>query len=123
MANPKKRKAARHRRKAMHVRRRIRMTTDRPRLSVFRSLTNIYCQIIDDKNGVTLASASSKDKDLRESLAGLKKTEAAAKIGEEIAGRAKAAGISKVAFDRGSYKYHGRVKALADAARAGGLEF
>lgn len=99
------------------------MSSDSPRLSVFRSLNNIYCQIIDDETGKTLASASSKDKDLRDGLAGLKKTEVAGKIGTAIAARAKDSGVEKVIFDRGSYRYHGRVKALAEAAREAGLEF
>jgi large subunit ribosomal protein L18 len=123
MTNPKKGKAAVRRRKAMSTRNKLRRYSRRPRLSVFRSSSNIYCQIIDDARGCTLASASSVDKSLREQLKGLKKTDVAAKIGTEIAGRAKAAGVVKVAFDRGSYKFHGRVKALADAARAAGLEF
>ena len=118
-----KRQAARRKRKSMSLRSRIRREAGRPRLSVFRSGRNIYCQIIDDEHGRTLASASSRDKDLRGSLGGMKPTDVAAKIGEELAGRAKAAGVVKVAFDRGHYKFHGRVKALADAARAGGLEF
>jgi len=107
----------------MRTRRRIRISSDRPRLSVFRSLCNIYCQIIDDESGKTLASASSKDKDLRDGLKGLKKTEVAGKIGAAIAAKAKETGVSKVVLDRGPFKYHGRVKALAEAAREGGLEF
>lgn len=118
-----KRQAARRKRKSMSIRSRIRRTSGRPRLSVFRSGRNIYCQIIDDENGRTLASASSRDKNLRDNLGGLKPKDVAAKVGEELAGRAKDAGVVKVAFDRGHYKFHGRVKALADAARAGGLEF
>lgn len=110
-------------RKAQRVRRRLRGDAQRPRLSVFRSNTNIYCQVIDDVSGRTLASASSRDKDLREALSGMKKADVAAKVGDLIATRAKQAGISQVRFDRGSYKYHGRVKALADGARKGGLEF
>ena len=123
MASIGKKRRLLKRRKALHVRARLRGTPERPRLSVFRSLGNIYCQVIDDESGRTLASASSLDKDLRESLSGLKKTEVADKVGAHLASKAKAAGVSKVAFDRGSYKYHGRVKALADAARQGGLEF
>jgi large subunit ribosomal protein L18 len=116
-------RAAQRRRKALSVRARLRASTTRPRLSVFRSLSNIYCQIIDDQQGRTLVSASSLDKSLRDGLQGLKKADIATRIGAEIASRAKAAGISKVAFDRGPYRYHGRIKALADAARQGGLEF
>ena len=118
-----KKKRLLKRRKALHVRARLRGTPERPRLSVFRSLCNIYCQVIDDESGKTLASASSRDKGIRDSLTGLKKSEVAGKVGAELAAKAKDAGVSKVAFDRGSYKYHGRVRALADAARAGGLEF
>lgn len=116
-------KATRRERKASSTRRKLRLYAKRPRLSVFRSLSNIYCQVIDDERGVTLASASSRDKGLREALTGLKKSEVAARVGAQIAERAKAAGVTRVAFDRGAYKYHGRIKALADAARAGGLEF
>lgn len=123
MASLGKKKLRLRRRKSLHVRRKLRGTPDCPRLSVFRSLTNIYCQVIDDESGKTLAAASSNDKALRDAIGGLKKTEVATRVGAEIANRAKAAGVSKVAFDRGSYKYHGRVRALADAAREGGLEF
>ena len=123
MASLGKKKARLRRRKSLHVRARLRGTPKRPRLSVFRSLCNIYCQVIDDESGKTLASASSRDKNIRDSLTGLKKREVASKIGAEIATKAKAAGVSKVSFDRGPYKYHGRVRALADAAREGGLDF
>lgn len=109
--------------KALSVRRSLRARTSRPRLSVFRSLAHIYAQIIDDAAGRTLAAASSKDKALRDGLKGLKKTEVAARIGAAIAERAKAAGVAQVAFDRGPYKFHGRVKALAEAARQAGLQF
>ncbi|WP_188910116.1 50S ribosomal protein L18 [Salinarimonas ramus] len=95
----------------------------RPRLSVFRSSKQIYAQIIDDAQGHTLASASSLEKDLREKLKTGADTAAAAEIGKLVAERAKAAGVTKVVFDRSGYIYHGRVKALADAAREGGLEF
>ena len=95
----------------------------RPRLSVFRSGENIYAQVIDDAKGVTLASASTLEKDLKGSLkTGADKTAATA-VGKLVAERAVKAGIKDVVFDRGSYIYHGRVKALADAARAGGLNF
>ena len=123
MASKGKKKQRLRRRKSLHVRSRLRGSPDRPRLSVFRSIGNIYCQVIDDESGRTLASASSRDKGIRDSLTGVNKTEMAGKIGESIATKAKEAGVSKVSFDRGSYRYHGRVKALADAARAGGLEF
>lgn len=123
MVNRKKVITARRTRKSMGVRRRLRLYGNRPRLSVFRSAKNIYAQVIDDETGKTLASASSRDANLRGDLGGMKKTDVATKIGETLAERAKAAGVSKVAFDRGHYKFHGRVKALAEAARAGGLEF
>ncbi len=95
----------------------------RPRLSVFRSGKNIYAQIIDDAQGRTLAAASSIDKTLRESLKTGADKAAAAAVGKLVAERALAAGVAQVVFDRGSYLYHGRVKALADAAREGGLDF
>jgi large subunit ribosomal protein L18 len=95
----------------------------RPRMSVFRSLAEIYVQVINDATGTTLASASSIDQELREKVKGLKKTEQARLVGELVAKRAKAKGISQVVFDRGGFRYGGRVKALADSARATGLEF
>ncbi len=94
-----------------------------PRLSVHRSSKHIYVQVIDDAAGKTLASASSMDKELRDELSGLEKKAVAAKVGTLVATRAKAAGVDKVKFDRGQYKYHGRVKELAEAAREGGLVF
>ena len=95
----------------------------RPRLSVFRSSKHIYAQVIDDAAGRTLAAASSLDESLRESLKTGADKEAAGAVGKLIAERAKAAGVSKVAFDRSGFQYHGRIKALADAARENGLEF
>ena len=95
----------------------------RPRLSVHRTGKHIYAQIIDDAKGYTLASASSVDKDLRSALKSGGNTSAAEAVGKMLAERAKAAGVTQVVFDRGGYMYHGRVKALADAAREGGLEF
>ena len=95
----------------------------RPRLSVFRSDKNIYAQIIDDANGRTLAAASTLDKDVKATVTNGSSTEAAAAIGKLIAERGTKAGVAEVVFDRGSYIYHGRVKALADAAREGGLQF
>jgi large subunit ribosomal protein L18 len=95
----------------------------RPRLSVFRSDKNIYAQIIDDANGRTLAAASTVDKDVRAELKNGSTSDAAAKVGALIAERGKKAGVEAVIFDRGSYLFHGRVKALADAAREGGLQF
>ena len=95
----------------------------RPRLSVFRSSKQIYAQVIDDEQGRTLASASTMEKAFREQLKTGATVEAARIIGKEIAERAKKAGVAKVVFDRGGYMYHGRVKALAEGAREGGLEF
>ena len=111
-------------RRRRRVRRRIRRKSDdRPRLSVFRSSKNIYVQVIDDARGVTLAAASSLDKDLRGALRSGADKEAAAAVGKLVAERAAARGVTRVVFDRGAYLYHGRVKALADAAREGGLSF
>ena len=118
----KNRAVARIRRHA-RVRKHISGTADRPRLSVFRSLTGIYAQVIDDAAGKTLVSASNIDKELRGKMKGLKKAEQARLVGEAVAERAKAAGITSVVFDRGGFRYTGRVKALADAAREGGLQF
>ena len=123
MSNLRKDREALRLRKSRGVRRRIRLYSGRLRLSVFRSLTNIYSQIIDDEAGRTLVSASSLDKDLRESLTGIKRVEAASVVGAKLAERALAAGVKQVVFDRGSFKFHGRVNALASAAREGGLEF
>jgi large subunit ribosomal protein L18 len=95
----------------------------RPRLSVFRSSKQIYAQVIDDEKGVTVAAASSLEKAMRESLKTGATVAAARVIGKEIAERAKKAGVEKVVFDRGGYMYHGRVKALAEGAREGGLDF
>ncbi len=110
-------------RQARHtrVRQTVKGTTEVPRLNVFRSNSNIFAQIIDDTKGVTLVSASSIDKDLKLENGG--NVEAAVKVGELIAKRAKKAKITKVVFDRGGYLYHGRVKALAESARENGLEF
>jgi len=98
-------------------------TTERPRLNVFRSLSGIYAQVIDDQTGHTLLSASSVDRDLREKLKGMKKSEQAKLVGQTLAERAKNKGIQTVVFDRGGYRYIGRVKAFADGAREGGLQF
>ncbi len=115
-------KATRRRRRRVGIRKRIAGTPDRPRLSIYRSLNHIYCQVIDDLQGKTLVSASTRDKDAAGSGA-TGNVAAAAGVGELIAQRAKAAGVSKVVFDRGGFQYHGRIKALADAARKAGLEF
>ncbi len=98
-------------------------TQERPRLCVYRSLGHIYAQVIDDLQGKTLVSASSVDGETKKNLKGGGNIAAAKVIGKAIAERAKAAGVNKVVFDRGGYKYHGRVKALADAAREAGLQF
>ena len=109
--------------KSTSVRNKLRSVGGRPRLTVFRSLINISVQIIDDVKGHTLVAASSLEKDVRSSIKGMRKTDIAKKIGILVAERAKRAGVGKVCFDRGAYKYHGRIKALADAAREAGLEF
>ena len=116
-------KAKRRDRRAMHVRRVIRTTTSLPRLSVNRSLKHISAQIIDDAAGKTLAAATSTSKALAEQLKGKTKSEKAKIGGMELAKKAKEAGIEAVVFDRGFARYHGRVKALADACREGGLKF
>ena len=110
-------------RRHKRVRKTIHGMPERPRLNVFRSLGNIYAQVIDDVAGHTLVSASTIDRELRGQLNGKSKTEAAKMVGELVARRAQAAGIKQVVFDRGGYKYHGRVKALADGAREAGLKF
>lgn len=116
-------KAVRRTRRKMRVRRRVLGTPERPRLSVTRSLQHISVQLIDDVSGRTLVAVSSMGKDLRSSVGyGGNKT-AAAKVGTVLAERAKAAGVTKIVFDRNGYKYHGRVKALADAVREGGISF
>jgi large subunit ribosomal protein L18 len=102
------------------IRRRVAGTQERPRLAVFRSLNHIYAQVIDDQQGHTLAAAASTEKDLRGKGGNV---EGAKRIGQAVAQRAKDKGITRVVFDRGGYQYHGRVKALADAARQAGLEF
>jgi|SRR5579872_998553 len=113
------RRLKRHRR----LRKKVEGTGARPRLAVFRSLHHIYAQVIDDETGRTLVSASTREKAIADGLASLTNLVAAEKIGATVGQRAKAAGISAVVFDAGGYKYHGRVKALADAARGAGLEF
>jgi len=110
-------------RRRFRVRKHIRGTTERPRLSVFRSHKNLACQIIDDVAGKTIVAVGTKDKDVRTGLAYGGNKKAAQAIGKLLAEKALAAGVKKVAFDRGNYKYHGRVAALADAAREAGLSF
>ncbi len=107
-------RACRHQR----IRRSIRGTAERPRLNVFRSLEHIYAQVVDDDLGNTLAAASTVDPELRLQLAGLNKTQQATRVGQLVAQRALAKGLKQVVFDRGGYPYHGRIKALADGARA-----
>jgi large subunit ribosomal protein L18 len=113
------RKSARNRRHA-RLRRHLRGTADRPRLAIYRSNKYIYAQVIDDLEGRTVAAASSQESDLRGERLNVS---TAAKVGTLVADRAKEAGVTTVVFDRGGYKYHGRLKALADAAREAGLEF
>ena len=117
-----RKRVQRTRRKA-HVRKKVIGTTDRPRLSVFRSHKNIYAQIIDDAQGRTLVTASTQDAGSRGQVAYGGNRPAAEKVGEMLAQRAVEAGIKKVVFDRNGYPYHGRVQQLAEAARKGGLEF
>jgi large subunit ribosomal protein L18 len=112
-------------RRKRHARIRVDLkgTLQRPRLCVFRSLTEIYAQVIDDQTGHTLVSASTIDQDLRSQVKGLKKSDQAKLVGKAVAERAKSKGVQAVVFDRGGFKYSGRVKALAEGAREGGLEF
>jgi large subunit ribosomal protein L18 len=120
MANAKQLYERRRRRTRYRLRR---LAGGRPRLSVFRSNKHIYAQVIDDGKGVTVAAASSVDTELKGTVGNSGATEAAEKVGALVAKRALAAGVSNVVFDRGGYRYHGRVKALADAAREAGLTF
>ena len=117
--SPREARKRRHRR----VRARLSGTRERPRLCVFKSSSHIYAQVIDDEAGHTLASASTLDDDTRKAIEGKGKTEAASVVGDHVAQRAMACGINSVVFDRGGYKYHGRVRALAQAARKAGLVF
>jgi len=122
MTNAARYHQARERRHS-RLRNKVVGTAERPRLSVYRSLDNIYAQVIDDALGHTLASASTLDREVRGELEGLPKTDAARVVGRVVAERAMAQGVSKVVFDRGGCQYHGRVKALAEAARKAGLDF
>lgn len=108
--------------KHIRVRKKISGTAESPRLCVYKSLNHIYAQIIDDEKGITLVAASTLDKELRD-LPSKTNIEAARRVGEQIAQKAQAKGITKVVFDRGGYKYHGKVAALAEAAREAGLQF
>ena len=116
-------KAKRRLRRKRHIRRSVSGTQARPRMSVFRSVAHIYVQVVDDEAGHTLCSASTLEKDVRGSISSAGNCDAAKVVGAKIAERAGAAGLSRVVFDRNGFKYHGRVKALADAAREGGTEF
>lgn len=118
----RKRRSGRHRRHR-RLRKRVTGTPDRPRLNVFRSLRHIYAQIIDDERGHTLAAASTLESEVGDQIAGLDKRGQAGVVGQVLAQRARTAGITRVVFDRGGYKYHGRVRAVAEAAREGGLVF
>lgn len=122
MAGNKSRSEARVKRHT-RVRKHVAGTLERPRLNVFRSVAEIYAQLIDDKAGSTIASASSIDHELRSKMEGLNKSDQARLVGKVLAERAKEKGVGKVVFDRGGFRYIGRVKALADGAREGGLEF
>ena len=112
-------------RRHSRVRKQVSGTSERPRLNVFRSLNHIYAQVIDDSNGVTLVSASTVDKNLRADglLKGKSRVEQAGEVGKVVAERALDTGVKEVVFDRGGYRYHGRVKALAEASREAGLKF
>jgi large subunit ribosomal protein L18 len=110
-------------RRGFRVRNHLRDVSDRPRLSIFRSSAHVYCQLIDDTIGKTIVSVSTRDKEVRSKIKNGGNCEAAKMVGQMIAEKAKAAGITQVKFDRGRYKYHGRVAELAAAAREAGLEF
>ncbi len=110
-------------RRGFRVRNHLRDVSDRPRLSIFRSSAHVYCQLIDDTIGKTIVSVSTRDKEVRSKIKNGGNVEAAKMVGQMIAEKAKAAGITQVKFDRGRYKYHGRVAELAAAAREAGLEF
>jgi len=122
MTKTNPRQAARWMRQA-RVRRKVRGTAERPRLCVYRSVSHIYAQLIDDDQGVTLAAASTLSPDLQATVKGLKKVEAAKAVGRAVAEAAKSRGCRKVVFDRNGFLYHGRIKALSEGAREGGLDF
>lgn len=121
MAN--KTRSIMRKRRHIRVRKNLAGTPDRPRLNVYRSLSEIYAQVIDDEQGHTIVSASSIDRELKAALEGLTKTDQARLVGKTVAERAKEAGVTTVVFDRGGFRYQGRVKVLADAAREAGLNF
>ncbi len=110
-------------RRKLRIRKKVEGTTERPRLTVFRSARHIYAQVIDDSTGKTITSASTLSKDLKGSLEGKKKAEAATAVGALVAEQCKSKNVTKIVFDRNGYLYHGRVKALAEAARKAGLDF
>lgn len=116
-------KRAQRERRHTRVRAKVAGSPARPRLNVFRSLSNIYAQVIDDEAGKTIVSASTIDNEVQKQLDGKNKTDAAKLVGKVVAERAKEAGITSVVFDRGGYRYHGRIAALAEGAREAGLEF
>ena len=122
MATLRSRNALRMRRHE-RIRKRLKGSADRPRLSVFRSLHHVYAQVIDDNTGRTVVAASTREKAVANGLKSLAGADAAQRVGTMLAQRAKEKGVTAVVFDRGGYKYHGRIKALADAARSAGLEF
>jgi large subunit ribosomal protein L18 len=111
------------RRRHVRVRKKVSGTAERPRLAVYRSLNHIYAQVVDDEKSNTLVAASTLDADIKENIKGKKKSGEAEQVGLLVAQRAKEKGITLVTFDRGGFRYQGRVKALADAARKGGLKF
>jgi large subunit ribosomal protein L18 len=121
MGKKSRRDARKHRHR--RVRAKISGTTERPRLNIYRSLDNIYAQVIDDSKGHTLVSASTIDKEVAEKTKDMSKVDAAKQVGQIVAERAKQVGITTIVFDRGGYRYHGRIKALAEGAREGGLDF
>ena len=123
MNQQRKQVEVRRLRRQRHVRKRLFGTTERPRLCIFRSSKHIYAQVVNDATGTTLASASTMDPEVKAQAAYGGNKAAAAVVGKAVAERAKRAGIDKICFDRRSYKYHGRVQALADAAREAGLDF
>jgi large subunit ribosomal protein L18 len=118
-----RRKHTRQLRRRRHVRSKVQGSAERPRLTVHRSSKHIYAQLIDDLRGVTLASASSNNPEMLKTFANGGNIKAAVVVGKQLAEAAAKAGVTKAAFDRGHYRYHGRIKALADAAREGGLQF
>jgi large subunit ribosomal protein L18 len=122
MAKNRSRNAVRLNRHS-RIRKKVQGTSERPRLNVYRSLSQIYAQVIDDESGITLVSASTIDKDLRKIMKDLNPTEQARIVGKTLADRANEKGVQQVTFDRGGYRYIGRVKALAESARESGLEF